>query len=80
MPQQMADGRWKCGFAFDAKDTSTIRYGIGDDWIQAFLDAAAMIRVVYEAMLPQGWKPRDGIGLGMLPYKMGRGYFIDERE
>ncbi|MBK9262647.1 MAG: hypothetical protein IPM54_22935 [Polyangiaceae bacterium] len=80
MPQQMTDGRWRCGFAFDAKDTAPIRYGVGDDWIQAFLDAAAMIRVVYESMLPQGWKPRDGIGLEMLPYKMGRGYFIDERE
>ncbi len=78
MPQQIDDAHWKCGFAFDAKDTGPIRYGVGDDWIQAFLDAAAMIRVIYDAALPQGWKPSDGIGLGMLPYMMGRGYFVDE--
>ncbi len=80
MPEQMADGRFKCGFAFDAKDTAPVRYGVGDDWIQAFLDAAAMIRVIYDALLPHGWKPRDGIGCSRLPYKMGRGYFIDAHE
>ncbi len=79
-PEQMADGRWRCGFAFDTKDAAPVCYGVGDDWIQAFLDAAAMIRVVYDATLPQGWKPRDTVGCGRLPYKMGRGYFIDEHK
>jgi hypothetical protein len=80
MPYQMADARWRCGFAFDTKNTAPVCYGVGDDWIQAFLDAAAMIRIVYDAMLPQGWKPSDTIGCGRLPYKMARGYFIDENK
>lgn len=78
VPAQMVDGRWKCAFAFDDKNAAPIRYGIGDDWIQSFLDAAAMVRVIYEATLPEGWRPREGIGLGRFPYRVGRGYFIDE--
>ncbi|MBK9266576.1 MAG: hypothetical protein IPM54_43160 [Polyangiaceae bacterium] len=80
MPQQIDEKHWKCGFAFDAKDSGQVRYGVGDDWIQSFLDATAMMRVVYGSMLPQGWTPRTAINLDRLPYKMGRGYFMDERE
>lgn len=80
MPQRIDDTHWKCGFAFDEKDTAPIRYGMGDDWIQSFLDAAAMMRVVYDASVPQGWVIRNAIDLFRLPYKMGRGYFIDARE
>ena len=49
---------------------------IGDDCIQSSLDGAAMVRVVVESTLPQGWTPR-GIGLAWLPYKIGHGYFIE---
>ncbi len=79
MPKQVDEMHWKCGFAFDTKN-APLRFGVGDDWIQSLLDTAAMIRVVYDGMLPQGWKPRDGVGLSMLPYKMGRGYFMDTDE
>lgn len=79
-PERMADGRWHCGFAFGARDTAPVRYGVGDDWIHALLDAAAMLRVVYDAMIPRGWKTSEEVGLGLLPYKMGRDYFIDARE
>lgn len=80
LPEQIDDTHWKCGFAFDHKDTGPIHYGVGDDWIQSFLDAAAMMRVVYEASLPQGWSNHEAITLFRLPYKMGRGYFIDSKE
>jgi hypothetical protein len=79
MPRQIDEMHWKCGFSFDAKD-APVRYGVGDDWIQSFLDAAAMMRVVYDASLPQGWSNHEAIKLDRLPYKMGRGYFMDERE
>jgi hypothetical protein len=79
MPQQLDEKHWKCGFAFDAKD-APVRYGVGDDWIQSFLDATAMMRVVYDASLPEGWIEHEVITLHRLPYKMGRGYFIDEHE
>lgn len=80
MPEQIDATHWKCGFAFDAKDSAPVRYGVGDDWIQSFLDAAAMMRVVYDASLPQGWSNHEAISLFRLPYKMGRGYFLDAPE
>ena len=84
MPQQMDDTHWKCGFAFDAKDTAPVRYGVGYDWIHSFLDAMAMLRVHYEAMLPQGWKAIEQIPLErlpyMMPYKTERGYYLDHDE
>jgi hypothetical protein len=80
MPMRIDDAHWKCGFAFDAKDSAPVRYGVGDDWIQSFLDAAALMRVVYDDSLPRGWINREAINLDRLPYKMGRGFFIDERE
>ena len=78
MPQRIDENHWKCAFAFDSKD-APVRYGVGDDWIQSFLDAAAMMRVVYDASLPQGWSNQEAIDLFRFPYKMGRGYFIDDR-
>jgi hypothetical protein len=79
-PERIDDAHWKCGFAFDTKDTSPVRYGAGDDWIHALLDAAAMVRVVYDATVPRGSKTSEDVGLGLLPYKVGRDYFIDARE
>lgn len=79
VPQQIDEATWKCGFTFDTKD-APVRYGTGDDWIQAFLDAAALMRVVYDGSLPQGYRNHELMNLDHLPYKMGRGYFIDERE
>lgn len=80
LPEQIDDSHWKCGFAFDDKDKGPLHYGVGDDWIQSFLDAAAMMRVMYEASLPQGWRNHEAMSLFLLPYKMGRGYFIDSKE
>ena len=84
MPQQIADGQWKCGFAFDAQNTGPVRYGIGEDWIHSLLDAAAMLRVHYEAMLPQGWTANQERSLErlpyMMPYKTERGYYLDHDE
>lgn len=79
MPEQVDEQHWRCGFCFDTKD-APIRYGIGDDWIQSLLDAAAMMRLVYEASLPQGWTSHEKIDLTRMPYKMGRGYFLDHYE
>jgi hypothetical protein len=79
VPRQIDEATWKCGFAFDTKD-APVRYGVGDDWIQAFLDAGALMRVVYDASLPQGYHNHEFMNLDHLPYKMGRGYFIDKHE
>jgi len=78
MPQQVGKTLWKCGFAFGPQDTTPIRYGVGDDFIQSFLDAASMIRLVYEGMVPKGWTSQERDGAELLPYKMGRGYFLDD--
>lgn len=80
MPKQAADGFWRCGFGFGAKDISPVRYGKGEDFIESFLDAASMIRLVYDAMLPKDYEPGDGVGCGRLPYKIGRAYYIDAEE
>jgi hypothetical protein len=84
MPQQITDGQWKCGFAFDAKDTGPVRYGVGEDWIHSFLDAMSLLRVHYEAIVPPGWKSETEIDLSrfpyMKPYKTERGYYLDSHE
>ena len=78
MPKPTENGRWKCGFAFGPKDTAPVRYGVGDDFIQSFLDAAAMIRLVHEIeIIPPDWKSQVRDGCERLPYKKGKGYFLD---
>lgn len=79
MPKQIEDGRWKCGITFGPSQSSAVYYGVGDDFIEAFLDAAAMARVIYDSKLPAGWKPEEGTGCEYLPYKIGRSYYLDER-
>jgi len=37
-----------------------------------------MIRLVYEGMLPRGWTSQERDGCERFPYKMGKGYFIDD--
>jgi len=81
VPSCTDDGLWQCGFTFGPKDIAPIRYGMGDDYIDSLLDAAAMIRVVYDALVPKGWKPTDpDKDCQYLPYKIGRRFFIDDPE
>ena len=78
MPKEVEEGLWKCGVAFGPAETAPIYYGVGADFIEAFLDAVAMARLIYEAKLPEGWKPEVWAGCGYWPYKVGRSYFLDE--
>lgn len=78
MPKEIDEGLWKCGVAFGPAETAPIYYGVGADFIEAFLDASAMARLLYEAKLPEGWKPEVWAGCGYWPYKVGRSYFLDK--
>lgn len=80
LPTQQANGHWACGFTFESPDAPGIRYGTGDDFIEAFLDALAMARLIHEPKVPAGWKSQALIGCERLPYKIGRSYYLDERE
>ena len=72
-------GSWKCAFAFDTAPNKPVRYGSGLDLIEALLDALAIARVAYEAMIPAEWAPPESSDLDtgrFLPYKIGRAYSI----
>lgn len=73
---------WTCGFTFDSTSDAALRYGRGDDFIEAFLDALTMARLVHETKLTQGFRAnsKNEPGSSRLPYKIGRSYGLDPRE
>jgi hypothetical protein len=79
-PTPMGDGTWKCGYSFDPLDGTSIRFGTGADCIESLLDALALARVIYDSMIPHGWrasKTEDLLDCDDLPYKSGRAYLKD---
>lgn len=79
-PTPMGDGTWKCAYSFDPLDGTFVRFGTGVDCLESILDALALARVTYDSMIPHGWQPsktEDLLDCDDLPYKSGRGYFID---
>jgi|GEM_PF-1701163 len=79
-PTPMGDGTWKCAYSFDPLDGTSLRFGTGADCLESILDALALARVTYGSMIPHGWQPsktEDLLDCDDLPYKSGRGYFID---
>jgi hypothetical protein len=76
-PFQDDDGTWKCAFSFDPMETQSIRYGTGADFIEAVLDAFAMARIAFEAMVPIGWTTTDELlDCVDFPIKIGRSFRI----
>lgn len=71
--------KWKCAFAFGAGANEPVRYGIGADFIEALLDALALARVTYEAMVPAEWQPESDEfdSVQFWPHKIGREYFTE---
>jgi hypothetical protein len=72
--------KWQCAFAFGAGANEPVRYGIGADFIEALLDALALARVTYEAMVPAEWQPREPEEFDSVqfwPHKIGREYFTE---
>jgi hypothetical protein len=79
-PFQAEGETWKCGFSFGPPESASIRYGVGADFIEALLDAFALARVTFEAMVPKGWVAPESEGLhdcADLPYKVGRSFGTD---
>jgi len=71
------EGSWKCAFSFDPLDAGSIRYGAGADFIEAFLDALAVARRVFESMIPAGWTgSEDLFDCAAFPIKSGRAFHI----
>jgi hypothetical protein len=74
-PFPTEDGSWKCAFSFDPIDAGSIRYGVGADFIESFLDALAAARRVFESMIPVGWKGADDLlDCADFPIKSGRAF------
>lgn len=65
---------WKCGVTFGPPFSLGVYYGIGDDRIEALLDALATARAIYEQRLPKAWTWRDRAGCIDFPYKIGRSF------
>ena len=71
---------WKCGFTFGPLGSESIRYGLGEDFIEALLDALAMARGIYEGRVPKGWGWSGELqDCGDLPYKIGRSFLTEPR-
>jgi len=78
MPFKAEGEKWKCGFTFGPPRSSPIHYGVGEDFIEAFLDGLAMARVIFEQKVPGGWvRSRDLDALCEVPYKIGRSFWTD---
>ncbi|HRI62915.1 MAG TPA: hypothetical protein PK156_01725 [Polyangium sp.] len=76
-PFPTVDGSWKCAFSFDPIDAGSIRYGVGVDFIESFLDALAAARRVFESMIPAGWTGSDDLfDCSDFPIKIGRAFQI----
>jgi hypothetical protein len=76
-PIRVQDETWECAFAFGTAASEPVRYGVGADFIEALLDALAMARVAYRAMVPAEWEAPESEGfesVQFLPYKVGRAY------
>jgi hypothetical protein len=68
---------WKCGFAFDPWPDPLVRYGVGSDAIEAFLDALASARAVFESMTPAGWTASaDLFDCADFPIRRDRAFLI----
>ncbi len=81
-PQQEDRDIWKCAFSLSPSgfERPPVRYGVGADFIESFLDALTLARVTYEALIPKGWTGTDGVDFGScydFPYKIGREYFTE---
>ncbi|UQA56731.1 DUF6968 family protein [Polyangium aurulentum] len=79
-PLEAEGGTWKCGFSFGPTESAAIRYGVGADFIEALLDALALARVTFEAMVPTGWVASESDALrdcADFPYKIGRSFGMD---
>lgn len=79
-PFQVDDDAWKCAFSFGPSESALVRFGVGADFVEAFLDALALARIAYEATVPNGWKASESEGLfdcADFPYKIGRSYWTD---
>lgn len=75
-PFEEADG-WRCEFAFDLWPDQLVRYGVGADAIESFLDALASARAIFEAMIPLGWTGSDDLlDCSDFPIKIGRAFQI----
>lgn len=78
IPFKAEGGTWKCGVAFGPPRSTPIRYGVGDDFLEAFLNGVAMARVIFDQMRPVGWEPsRELDCCSHLPYQIGRTYWMD---
>lgn len=65
---------WKCGLTFGPPFSLGVYYGIGDDRIEALLDALATARAIYEQRVPKTWTWKDRAGCVDFPYKIGRSF------
>ena len=78
VPFEAEDKTWKCGFTFGPPLNAPLRYGVGADFIEAFLDCVAMARATFEGTAPKGWIRSGGLyDLCDLPYKIGRSFWTD---
>jgi len=69
---------WQCAFTFGASLDTPVRHGLGADAIEAFLDALAGARNVFEAVVPIGWEGSGNLlDCADFPYKTGRSYRTD---
>lgn len=77
VPLKVGDKVWKCGFTFDPLPRTSIRYGLGEDFIEALLDALASARAMYEGTTPKGCEPLEmNSNCDDLPYKVGRSFWM----
>ena len=71
-----------CGLPeYEDKPALPIRYGVGEDFIEALLDALAMARVIFEGRVPKGWgwsASEELQDCADLPYKIGRSFRMDD--
>jgi hypothetical protein len=69
---------WKCGFTFEPPPFASIRYGVGEDFIEALLDGLAKARAIFEETIPKGSVPsEEHFDCADLPYKIGRSFFLN---
>jgi hypothetical protein len=68
---------WKCGLTFGSPWSPGVYYGVGEDLIEALLDALALARAVYERNVPEGWASEELYSCFDFPYKVGRSFRND---
>jgi hypothetical protein len=78
VPFKAEGEKWKCGVTFGPPESAQIHYGVGEDFIEAFLDGVAMARVIFEQRVPKGWRSSgDLLDCTNLPYKIGRSFWTE---